>query len=154
MEISTKTFSKLVSLVGKKVGFHNAEDLAQNIMVRAWESFDESKGASFESYCFLVAQGKLLDNMRSKYRKGNFASLDILQSADNPEDPGFEIPAKSSKYNLLEIAEEVCTEEECFILAKKLDGFDSYEIANMIGISYGELSKRYSKAVEKLRREM
>ena len=154
MDISTKTFGKLVSLVGKKVGYHNAEDLAQNIMVRAWESYDASKGASFESYCFLVAQGKLLDNMRSKYRKGNLASLDILQASNNPEEPSFEIPAKSSRYDILEIAEEVCTEEECFILGKKLEGFDSYEIANMLGVSPGELSKRYSVAVEKLRREM
>lgn len=154
MEISTKTFSKLVSLVGKKVGFHNAEDLAQNIMLRAWESFDESKGASFESYCFLVAQGKLVDTMRSKYRRGNFASLDILQSADNPEDPGFEIPAKSARYNLLEIAEEVCNEEEVYIIGKKLEGFDGYEIANMLGVSPGYISKSYAKAVEKLRKEM
>ena len=154
MDISTKTFGKLVSLVGKKIGFHNAEDLAQNIMLRAWESFDESKGASFESYCFLVAQGKLVDTMRSKYRRGNFASLDILQSADNPEDPGFEIPAKSSKYDLLEIAEEVCNEEEVYIIGKKLEGFDGYEIANMLGVSQGYISKAYAKAVEKLRREM
>lgn len=154
MDISTKTFGKLVSLVGKKVGYHNAEDLAQNIMLRAWESFDESKGASFESYCFLVAQGKLLDTMRSKYRRGNLASLDILQASNNPEEPSFEIPAKSARYDILEIAEEVCTEEECFILAKKLEGFDSYEIANMLGVSPGELSKRYTKAVEKLREEM
>jgi len=154
MDISTKTFGKLVSLVGKKIGFHNAEDLAQNIMVRAWESFDESKGASFESYCFLVAQGKLMDNLRSKYRRGNFASLDILQSADNPEDPGFEIPAKSSKYDILEVAEEVCNEEEVYIIGKKLEGFDGYEIANMLGVSPAYISKAYAKAVEKLREEM
>lgn len=154
MEISTKTFGKIVSLVGKKVGYHNAEDLAQNIMVRAWESYDESKGCTFESYCFLVAQGKLMDNLRSKYRRGNFASLDILQSADNPEDPGFEIPAKSSKYDLLEIAEEVCNEEEVYIISKKLEGFDGYEIANMLGVSPGYISKAYAKAVEKLREEM
>ena len=154
MEISTKTFGKLVSLVGKKVGYHNAEDLAQNIMLRAWSTYDESKGASFERYCFLVAQGKLLDTMRSKYRRGNLASLDILQASNNPEEPSFEIPAKSARYDILEIAEEVCTEQECFILAKKLEGFDSYEIANMLGVSPGELSKRYTKAVEKLREEM
>lgn len=154
MDISTKTFGKLVSLVGKKIGYQNAEDLAQNIMLRAWKTYDESKGASFESYCFLVAQGKLVDNLRSKYRKGNLASLDILEASNNPEDPSFEIPAKSSKYDILEIAEEVCNEEEMFILGKKLEGFDGYEIANMMGISNGELSKRYSKIVEKLREEM
>lgn len=154
MDISTKTFGKLVSLVGKKIGFHNAEDLAQNIMVRAWSTYDESKGCTFESYCFLVAQGKLMDNLRSKYRRGNFASLDILQSADNPEDPGFEIPAKSARYDILEVAEEVCNEEEVFILGKKLEGFDGYEIANMIGVSPAYISKAYAKAVEKLRKEM
>ena len=154
MEISTKTFSKLVSLVGKKVGYHNAEDLAQNIMLRAWSTYDESKGASFESYCFLVAQGKLLDNMRSKYRRGNLASLDILQASNNPEEPSFEIPAKSARYDILEVAEEVCNEEEVYIIGKKLEGFDGYEIANMLGVSPAYISKAYAKAVEKLRREM
>lgn len=151
-----KITDKLVSKLSKKIrNYADCQDIAQNILMYALQSYNPDMGTAFETHCFTVLRGKSIDFLRSKSRKGNIASLDILETSSNPDEPCFEIAEKSSsKYDLLEIAEDVCTENECFIISKKLEGYDGYEIANMLGVSPSYVSQELSRAIEKLKGEM
>lgn len=150
-----KITEKLVSALGKKIrNYADCQDIAQNILVYALQSYNPAMGSAFETHCFTVMRGKSIDFLRSKSRKGNLVSWDILEANNNSEDPlaqGIEIAEKTSKYNLLEIAEEYCTEQEYFIIQRKLEGFDGYEIANMLGVSPGYVSQQLSRAIEKMK---
>lgn len=151
-----KTTEKLVSNLRKKVrNYSDCQDIAQNILLYAIQTYDPSLGASFESYCFTVSRGKTIDFMRSKNRKGNLVSLDILcDNSNNSEEPSFEIAEDSNKYDILELAEGVLDEYEMFIVLKKLEGHDGYEIAHMMNKSAAYISKTLSKAIEKLSKEI
>jgi len=151
-----KITEKLVSALGKKIrNYADCQDIAQNILVYALQSYNPAMGSAFETHCFTVMRGKSIDFLRSKSRKGNLVSWDILEANDNNSEKtlaqGIEIAEKTSKYNLLEIAEEYCNEQEYFIIQRKLEGFDGYEIANMLGVSPGYVSQQLSRAIEKMK---
>lgn len=147
--------NKLISKLSKKIrNYADCQDIAQEILLSAMRTYNPSMGTKFETHCFTVLHGKAIDHMRSKSRKGNLASLDILQDNNNPEDPSFEIPAPRPGVDLMEIASEVCDEQELFILENKIQGYDGYEIANMLGVTPGYISQKLGKIVEKLRGEI
>lgn len=151
-KISDEQYTKLnklmVNIGRKKVQFNDAEDVAQEALLKAMQSYDPSHGASFEQYAVgVVHHRKLLDKIKFIYRRKNTNSIDYMYSEDGTSLKDLLIDTKSDKVGkILVHAQEMFDSgnidlTQYNILVMKANRHSNKEIAKELDVSEGRVSQ-------------
>lgn len=145
---------------GIAIEFDELVSLCNLGLVKAANSFDESKGAKFSTYAIRIMQNEVLTHFRKSKKHNNVSSLDTpLDSEDSNSDSYVEtIPDKSihfeddladseyiqEMYALLNDRERLCVQLKFF------DKVGQKEIASFLGISKSYVAIIIQKALRKM----
>lgn len=122
-----------------------AEDIVQDVLLRLWflkESLQ--KYSSFKSIALLATRQLIFNNLRNKKIHKTLADVNLLS----------EIPQIDSE----EISEEILNalktlpnKEQAVLRLKHIEGFETEEIASIIGSKPGAVRTALSRARKKMR---
>lgn len=123
-----------------------AEDLAQEVWTRLWESFKNSERniISFKSYLYRTVQTTLWDAVRTLEKDRQLSSFEDEEPAD--ESKSEHLHQKLALESLL----NRLTPDEARIIRAHLKGFTTDEIANLMACSEGRARNLLSRIKKKL----
>ena len=131
------------------------EDLAQACILGAIQNYDGS--IPLEKFLFGTIKARVVDYIRHGMYRANNVSVESL-AQEGEYTSGYEIADRSaSAKGLVDFADmlsEVLSEDELRIAQLASDGHCGYEIANMVGLSAGQVSKVLTKIQAKLAIEL
>jgi len=145
----------LVKYFRRKTGSYvEAEDLAQDVLVRTlthadWKSFDEAKG-----YIFRAAVNRWRDRCRRQKAHG----ITVSWNENSIEESGTQNPPECVlivREELIQIAqalEELSVRTRTVMMLIKLEQMKVATVAEMLGISVSAVNKHLSKGVAHLAR--
>jgi RNA polymerase sigma-70 factor (ECF subfamily) len=145
----------LVKYFKRKTGSYvEAEDLAQDVLVRTlthadWKSFDEAKG-----YIFRAAVNRWRDRCRRQKAHG----ITVSWNENSIEESGTQNPPECVlivREELIQIAqalEELSVRTRTVMMLIKLEQMKVATVAEMLGISVSAVNKHLSKGVAHLAR--
>ena len=145
-----------ILMVGKKKPCLTVcEDLAQACILGAIQNYDGT--IPLEKFLFGTIKARVVDYVRYGMHRASNVSVDSL-AEDGVYTSGYEIADRSaSAKGLVDFADmlsEVLTEQEAKIASLASEGNCGYEIANILGISAGQVSKILTKIQDKLAIEL
>lgn len=131
-----------------------AEDLAQEVFLKAWEKKDEIIVDTVKSYLYSIA-----NNMAINHFKSARAKYEFELKADNPTPSSSEAPdytmEKDEFAEKLETAISDLTENQRLVfLMNRIDNLTYKDIAQRLEISVKAVEKRMHKALESLRKKI
>lgn len=130
-----------------------AEDLAQDVFVRAFTSLDGFRGeASPRTWLLRIARNRFIDHLRQEgrvpwrddSRAGEDPDLEAAEASlpECPVDAGLELHAALAT---------LAPEERALVVFRVLHGLDYAELSREMTVAEGTLRMRYKRAIEKLR---
>lgn len=135
-----------------------AEDLAQEALVRAYEAFDRFDGTNFKAWILRIATNLYINRYRSRQRTPQQGSLD---ADDAPEPAGDEsqVPDRLLFDEMLggEVEQALRAVPEDFRLAvilSDLEGMTYQEIADITKVPIGTVRSRLARGRAMLRRSL
>ncbi len=138
---------------------HDAEDAAQEAMLRAFRAFPAFRGAGVASWLFRIAHNTCLDILKSARRRRESVTLDERREAgmDFP-DPGAtpeDAYVRSSEDEALWRAVMTLPEEQQLLLSLfYAEGYSYAGLAQATGLREGTVKSRLSRAKAALRDRM
>ncbi|MEI7694846.1 MAG: RNA polymerase sigma factor [Chlorobium sp.] len=138
----------------------DAEDLAQEVFVEVFRSFDQFREESkLSTWIYRIAVTKSLDHLRRVKRKKRFSSLKrvlgLADAADNIAAPSMNNPAEelasSERAKVLQDALDTLPESQkiAFLLSKQ-DGYSNQEIADILNTSLSAVESLVHRAKKNL----
>jgi RNA polymerase sigma-70 factor (ECF subfamily) len=136
-----------------------AEDLAQEAIVRAYEAFDRFDGENFKAWILRILTNLYINKYRRRRRVGHMASLDDDDSSYEPEGPAEDIPDRHLFDEMLggEVEEALAKVPEIFrvaVVLSDLEGMSYDEIAVATEVPVGTVRSRIARGRAILRREL
>lgn len=136
----------------------DAQDLAQEALVRAYEAFDRFDGRNFKAWILRILTNLYINRYRRNQRVGGIASLDEETVAE-PAAPVEEAPDRQVFDHLLgsEVEAALAQVPEVFRLAvvlSDLEGLSYDEIAEVTEAPVGTVRSRIARGRAILRREL
>lgn len=136
----------------------DAQDLAQEALVRAYEAFDRFDGRNFKAWILRILTNLYINRYRRSQRVGGIASLDEETVAE-PAAPVEEAPDRQVFDHLLgsEVEAALAQVPEVFRLAvvlSDLEGLSYDEIAEVTEAPVGTVRSRIARGRAILRREL
>jgi len=143
--------ARIHSLARRMMGGDQAEELTQDVFVRAWEKLGSFRGeAQFGTWLYRLAINLILS------RRGRLA---VQRSRELPDDTALEtLPARAGRSDLgmdFESAIERLPEgaRQVFVL-HDVEGYKHEEIADMLGVTSGTSKAQLHRARMLLRRSL
>ena len=135
-----------------------AEDLAQEAIVRAYEAFDRFDGSNFKAWMLRIVTNLYINRYRQRQRGPQMASLED-EGAIEPVATEGEEPDKLLFDNLVgaEVEEALAKVPEDFRLAvilSDVEGLSYQEIADATGVPIGTVRSRIARGRAALRRQL
>lgn len=133
---------RIHSLVRRMVGPEHADELTQDVFVRAWEKLGTYRGeAAFGTWLHRLAVNLLLSRRTSLGRdRHRFANADLLDAqAGRPQRPELMMDFESAVGRLPDGAREV------FVL-HDVEGYKHHEIGELLGIASGTSKAQLHRA--------
>lgn len=136
-----------------------AEDLAQEAIVRAYEAYDRFDGENFKAWILRILTNLYINKYRRRKRSGHSVSLDDDESSFEPVGAAEEIPDRQLLDEMLgsEIEEALAQVPEIFrvaVLLSDLEGMSYDEIALATEVPVGTVRSRIARGRTILRREL
>ncbi len=136
----------------------DANDLAQEAFVRAYEAFDRFDGRNFKAWLLRILTNLYINRYRKQMRTGTTASLDV-DTAPDPAAPESEEPDHLVFDNLLsgEVEEALARVAEPFrvaVLLSDIEGLTYEEIAQALEVPIGTVRSRIARGRAALRKEL
>lgn len=136
----------------------DAEDLAQEAIVRAYEAYDRFDGSNFKAWMLRIVTNLFINRYRQKQRGPSVGSLDD-ESAIEPVASEEEVPDKVLFDNVLgaEVEEALGKVPEDFRLAvilSDIEGLSYQEIADATGVPIGTVRSRLARGRATLRKAL
>ncbi len=129
-----------------------AEDIASEVFVRAFESLDRyrDKGAPMEAWLFSIARNLIID----RYRKSG--KLDRVHDDETIELPGSDDTAGRAERHLLmrdvrSALHQLTAEQREVVTLRFFGGLNSKEVALVMNKGHGAVREMQRAALEKLR---
>lgn len=123
-----------------------ADDLAQEVWTRLWESFkkNERNIINFKSYLYRTVQTTLWDAVRALEKDRQLQPFEEFEPQQDPEDE------RLHQRMALERMLETLKPDEARMIRAHLKGFNTEEIATMLGCSEGRVRNLLSRLKKKL----
>ena len=135
----------------------DAQDAAQEAMLRAYRSFSSFEGRSeLATWLFRIAHNVCLDALKKAYRQRESTSLDALREQGyNPPAPddtpeGTYIQA-SRQHAMREAISTLPVRQQTLLSLRYGDGMQYEQIAKVMGLNPGTVKSALSRAKERLR---
>lgn len=135
-----------------------AEDLAQEAIVRAYEAWDRFDGSNFKAWILRIVTNLYINRYRQKQRTPQLGSLDD-ENALEPTAGEQEIPDRQLFDELVgaEVEEALGNVPEDFRLAvilSDIEGLSYQEIADATGVPIGTVRSRLARGRAILRKQL
>lgn len=137
----------------------DADDLAQEALVRAYEAYDRFDGQNFKAWILRIVTNLYINRYRKVKRQGRTASLDDEESTYEPMSPAEGEPDRLFLDNMLghEVEEALAQVPEIFrtcVILSDIEGLSYDEIAEAVEIPVGTVRSRIARGRAVLRREL
>ncbi|MCC6563422.1 sigma-70 family RNA polymerase sigma factor [Candidatus Uhrbacteria bacterium] len=130
-----------------------AEDLVQDIFLKAFEAFDRYDPDRGESaWIYTIARNHVINSM-AKERPG-IDIEDVLDSTAVSEDGRERMALNDDERHLVEAIDQLSKEDAQLVRMKYLEGWNFEDLGQVLGKSPGALRVQASRAVKKLKRFM
>ena len=136
-----------------------AEDLAQEAIVRAYEAYDRFDGQNFKAWILRILTNLYINKYRRTKRIGKVASLDDEDSLYEPMAPAEEIPDRLVLDNLIgfEVENALAAVPEVFrtaVILSDIEGLTYDEIALATEVPVGTVRSRIARGRAALRQAL
>lgn len=143
--------ARVHSLARRMIGPEEADDLTQEVFVRAWERLDSFRGeAAFGTWLHRVAVNLILTRARSRKRHGAW----IVEDEDAIESASFEPPAQEHSMDLEAALERLPDGARRVFVLHDVEGYRHEEIAEMLDLAVGTSKSQLHRARMLLRRHL
>lgn len=141
----------------------DAEDLLQDAMLRAFNSYDQLREpTAARSWLFTILSRTHLNRVRTKGRRAEVVSTDLDEAAFEAAladwapiaSPGETAEARQLGEQLMRAVDELPPELRSVVVLVDVEGFAQREVANMQGIPEGTVASRLFRARRRLRRAL
>lgn len=141
--------SRVYSLSLRMVGPEWAEDLTQEVFIRAWQKLKTFRGESrFSTWLHRLAVNLLLSRRETLKKRAHVPAGQLLETLTSKQGPpGFAVDFERAIHGLPEGARQV------FVLFQ-IEGYPHQEIAEMMGISEGTSKSQLHRARMMLRKAL
>ncbi len=134
----------------------DAEDLAQEAIVRAYEAYDRFDGANFKAWILRIVTNLYINRYRQRQRGPQMASIDEESAIEPVADEG-DIPGQLMFDGLLsgEVEEALSKVPDDFriaVILSDLEGMSYQEIADATNVPIGTVRSRLARGRALLRR--
>lgn len=135
-----------------------AEDLAQEAMVRAYEAYERFDGANFKAWLLRIVTNLYINRYRQRQRAPQLGSLDDDYVAE-PSGDEAETPERLVFDELVgaEIEEALSRVPEDFrmtVMLSDIEGMTYQEIADATGVPIGTVRSRLARGRAQLRKHL
>lgn len=129
-----------------------AEDLAQEVFIRAWEKLATFRGESaFSSWLHRLAVNVVLSRQRSRRRReARIVTVDDPEVHEAPREPA----APGAAFDLEKLVRSLPPGARRVFILHDVEGFSHPEIARMTGIAVGTSKAHLHRARKLLRRAL
>lgn len=141
----------------------DAEDVTQEVFVKAFESIAGFKGESkVSTWLYRIAVTKSLDFLRSKKRKKRFGYVYSLFGADNeltidpPEflHPGVQSEKKEAARALFKAVDQLPEQQKVAFVLARLEGLGHHEISQVMGNTVPAVESLLQRAKLNLKKQL
>ncbi|MEO6289781.1 MAG: RNA polymerase sigma factor [Ginsengibacter sp.] len=140
---------------------HDAEDVAQEVFIKVFESVSTFKGESkFSTWLYRITLSKATDHIRKKKRKKRFAFIQSLygkndeQVIDPPDfyHPGISLENKENGAVLFKAIDQLLPNQKNAFVLNKIENLSYREIAEVMNISEPAVDALLQRAKDKLKK--
>ena len=141
----------------------DAEDVAQEVFIKVYESIHQFKGESaFSTWLYRIAVTKSLELIRSRKRKKRFAFITGLLGENNelrhdpPEflHPGVQLDNKERSTVLFQSIAKLPENQRIAFSLHKVEGIPYQEIAEIMNLSVSAIESLIHRAKANLRKDL
>ena len=141
----------------------DAEDIAQEVFVRVYESVHAFKGESkFSTWIYRITVTRSLDHLRRKKRKKRFAFVESLfgkndELINDPPDffhPGVAAEKKEDAATLFKAISELPPNQHTAFVLNKVEGLSYQEISEIMQMSESAVDSLLHRAKMNLRKKL
>lgn len=141
----------------------DAEDVTQEVFVKAWESIAGFKGESkLSTWLYRISVTKSLDFLRSKKRKKRFAYIQSLFGLNDeliidPADflhPGVKIEKKELSVALFKAISQLPEQQKAAFVLSRVEGLNHKEVSEVIGTTVPAVESLLQRAKLNLRKNL
>lgn len=141
----------------------DAEDVAQEVFVKAWESIDGFKGESkLSTWLYRITVTKSLDFLRGRKRKKRFAYVQSLFGINDelmvdPPDfhhPGVVSEKKQLSASLFKAMATLPEQQKAAFVLSRVEGLNHKEVGEILGASVPAVESLLQRAKLNLRKKL
>ena len=132
-----------------------AEDLAEEIFLKAWRAIGsyKGKGQAFSSWLYRIAHNHVIDELRS--RRKQMVSLETeIEIATEVAEPQQEMERGLAEQGMLRLISCLPQKQKQVIILKFVEGLDNREIGQITGKSQGAIRISQMRALTALRQRL
>jgi RNA polymerase sigma-70 factor (ECF subfamily) len=141
----------------------DAEDVAQEVFVKAWESIEGFKGESkLSTWLYRITVTKSLDFLRSRKRKKRFAYVQSLFGLNDelvidPPDfhhPGVVAEKKQLSVALFKALSDLPEQQKAAFVLSRVEGLSHKEVSEVLGTTVPAVESLLQRAKLNLRKKL
>lgn len=133
----------------------DADDLTQQAFLACCAGLQRKReGSSFRSYVFGAARNLLMRKLRDRRRFERMARFRAASGPDTALTPSGVVALRQEHKVLLRALDEIPTDAQIALQLYYWEGLNSYEIADVLGISKSGVTSRLHRAREALRKQL
>ncbi len=129
-----------------------AEDIAQEVFLKAWEKRESVKLETVKSFLYTIAGNLAINHLKHRNIVFNFVKNDSGQKVTNS--PEFELEMKEFKQKLENTLAEMPENSRIVFLMNRIEKLKYSEIADRLGLSVKAIEKRMSIALKYLKEKL
>ncbi len=131
---------------------HDAEDMVQEAMLRAFRFFDRFQGGDSKAWLLAVVRNTCYTRLKENRARDLMTSFDerIHGIAKEDSSPEYLFLQKATTESLREVLEELPAEYREILVLRELEGFSYKEIATIADIPLGTVMSRLTRARTRL----
>jgi len=134
-----------------------AEDLTEEIFMKAWQSIRsfKGKGRRFSAWLYRIAHNHVIDNFRSQ-RTNLSVELDSIAEtmAADGDCPEEEAEKRFAQEQVLRLISALPPQQKHIIILKFIEGLDNIEIEEITGQSQGAIRMAQMRSLAALRQKL
>lgn len=143
---------------------HQAEDLVQEVCLKAYQAFDHfERGTNYRAWLFRILSNTILDLQRKSSKKpieveldtgSSLFPLNIEAEHQRLRDPEQQLMAASLAHEVRAAIADLPPEWQAVVLLSVVEGFSYKEIADILGCPIGTVMSRLYRARQVLRQRL